>query len=155
MVQVVFTEDMAENPLETLEEVLKFLALDMVDPEGDKVGRSRLCTQYVCANISGCTDKTVVAKYSRYFNSDHIDVQLTVEVLYEYLTLLKGLRRKQEWVDIVGARYNMADREKKERLDLQVMAISGCHVKVLLNAVCMWQMGIRRKASVCLTILIS
>lgn len=88
---------------------------------------------------------TVVAKYSRYFNSDHIDAQLTVEVLYEYLTLLKGLRRKQEWVDIVGARYNMADREKKERLDLQVMPISGCHVKVLLNAVCMWQMSIRRR----------
>lgn len=76
------------------------------------------------------------------FDSDHIDAQLTAEVIplsgspsagNQSLTLLKGLRREQEWADVVGARYNTADREKKERLDLQVMPLSGCQVKVLFG----------------------
>lgn len=37
VLQVVFTEDMAENPLETLTEVLEFLGLDMLDAQGHKV----------------------------------------------------------------------------------------------------------------------
>lgn len=32
----------------------------------------------------------------------------------------QGLGRLEDWVDIVGARYNTADREKKEQLDSQV-----------------------------------
>lgn len=35
--QVVFTEDLEEEPVKTLEEVLDFIGLDMVDPQGDKV----------------------------------------------------------------------------------------------------------------------
>lgn len=35
--QVVFTEEMEEDPLKTLGEVLSFLGLDMVDPEGKEV----------------------------------------------------------------------------------------------------------------------
>ncbi|CAB1118567.1 unnamed protein product [Ectocarpus sp. CCAP 1310/34] len=34
--KVVFTEDLEEEPIKTLEEVLDFIGLDMVDPQGDK-----------------------------------------------------------------------------------------------------------------------
>lgn len=34
---MIFTEDMAEDPMGTLEDVLDFLDLDLLDPEGIQV----------------------------------------------------------------------------------------------------------------------